>query len=140
MHTTQTTNISIADVWRTPLILTLTLIVALLLIYYPATSSMIHTWNKSETFTHGYLILPIALWLIWRNRSDFYHLTPTPNYYAIPLILVASFGWLIAYFVDVQVIQQLAMVSMIPLIVLGVLGWQVVKTAIFPLFFFLQVY
>jgi len=128
-------QISVVDVWRVPLITISVLLVALLLIYLPTTMSMINTWNSSETFTHGYLILPISLWLIWRNRHHFQPVQPVVNYYAIPLILIASFAWLVAYFVDVQVIQQLAMVSLIPLIVFGLLGWQVTKTAIFPLFF-----
>jgi len=129
------TQDSLTDVWRLPLVLTGILIVALLLIYFPTTASIIHIWNSSETFTHGYLILPISLWLVWRNKSHFYQLQPVANYYAIPLILLASFAWLIAYYVDVQVVQQLALVSMIPLIVFCVLGWQVVKAAAFPLFF-----
>jgi len=126
---------SLADTWRLPLILTGFLIVALLLIYFPTTASIVHIWNSSETFTHGYLIFPISLWLVWRNKSHFCHIQPVVNYYAIPLILLASFAWLIAYYVDVQVIQQLALVSMIPLIVFCVLGWQTVKAAAFPLFF-----
>jgi len=126
---------SVADTWRLPLILTGFLIVALLLIYFPTTASIVHIWNSSETFTHGYLILPISLWLVWRNKSHFYQIQPVVNYYAIPLILLASFAWLIAYYVDVQVVQQLALVSMIPLIVFCVLGWQTVKAAAFPLFF-----
>ena len=129
------TDVSLADTWRLPLVLTGLLVVAVLLIYYPTTASMIHIWNNSETFTHGYLILPISIWLVWHNKHFFYHIQPQPNYYAIPLILLASFGWLIAYYVDVQVVQQLALVSLIPLIVLAVLGWETVKAAAFPLFF-----
>lgn len=128
-------QVSLADTWRLPLILTGGLVIALLLIYFPTTISIIQIWNRSETFTHGYLILPITLWLIWHNKAHFYHLHPTANYYAIPFILLASFGWLVAYFVDVNVIQQLALVSLIPLVVFGVLGWQVTKAAAFPLFF-----
>ncbi len=135
MEKTQTNQTTLANVWRLPLIATGGLIVLLLLIYYPTTASLIHIWNSSETFTHGYLILPISIWLVWHNRTHFYHLTPTVNYSAIPFVLAASFVWLVAYFIDVNVIQQLAMVSIIPLIVFSVMGWQVTKVAAFPLFF-----
>ena len=135
MEENHVAQVSPADMWRLPLILTGCLVVALLLIYLPTTMSFIDTWNSSETFAHGYLILPIALWLIWQNKTHYYQIQPSTNYYAIPLILLVSFGWLVAYFVDVNVIQQLAVVALIPLVVFGVLGWQVVKSAAFPLFF-----
>ena len=31
-------------------------------------ASMVRLWAASETFNHGFLILPIALWLAWRDR------------------------------------------------------------------------
>ncbi len=135
MENTQASQISRADIWRMPLILTGSLIVLLLLIYYPTTASIIHIWNTSETFTHGYLILPISIWLIWHNRHHFHYVQPSVNYFSVPLLLLVSFAWLVAYFVDVNVVQQLALVAMIPLIVFGVMGWQVTKAAAFPLFF-----
>ena len=128
-------EISLANIWKAPLFLTAFLLIALFLIYYPSTVSFIKIWNSSETFTHGYLILPISLWLVLRNKAHFYHLRPKPNYYAIPILLGGSFGWLIAYYVDVQVVQQLALVSLVPLLVFGIMGWEVVKVAAFPLFF-----
>lgn len=126
---------SLEKIWKIPLLLIAFLLVSLFLIYYPSTVSFIKTWNSSETFTHGYLILPISLWLVWHNKSHFYHLRPKPNYYVIPVLLLGSFGWLIAYYVDVQVVQQLALVSLVPLLVFGIMGWEVVKKAAFPLFF-----
>jgi len=135
MEETRTSQAALADTWRLPLILTGSLIVLLLLIYYPTTISIIHIWNTSETFTHGYLILPISIWLVWHNKHHFYGIQPNINYYAIPLILLVSFVWLVAYFVDVNVVQQLTLVAIIPLMVFGVMGWQVAKAAAFPLFF-----
>jgi len=128
-------QVSPIDMWRLPLILMVGLVTALLLIYLPTTISFVETWNSSETFAHGYLILPITLWLIWQNKAHYYQIQPSVNYYAIPLILLVSFVWLIAYFVNVNVIQQISLVALIILAVFGVLGWQVTKTAAFPLFF-----
>ena len=32
----------------------------------PTFSAMVHIWEHYDTFTHGYVILPMALWLAWR--------------------------------------------------------------------------
>lgn len=127
----------LVNVWQLPLALVSVLIVSLILIYYPTTSSIVNTWNSSETFAHGYIILPISLWLVWRNRFRFHSFSPSVNYASIPFILLVSFAWLLAYLVDVQIVQQLAFVFLIPLLVYGLLGLQTVKAAAFPLFFLL---
>ena len=45
------------------------LFLALLLIYHETALSMAYIWSRSETFAHGFLILPISLWLIWTRRD-----------------------------------------------------------------------
>ncbi|HEY6130475.1 MAG TPA: archaeosortase/exosortase family protein, partial [Halioglobus sp.] len=43
--------------------------VVLLLIYRETAMSMVSIWSRSETFAHGFLIVPISLWLIWTRRD-----------------------------------------------------------------------
>jgi hypothetical protein len=38
-------------------------------LFWPTLYSMIEIWDRSETYTHGYLIFPISAWLIWRMRA-----------------------------------------------------------------------
>ena len=50
------------------------LIVVLLLVrvpvlYLPTTLSMAAIWERSETFAHGYVVFPIFLYLLWRERD-----------------------------------------------------------------------
>ena len=39
------------------------------ILYFSTAYSLVEIWNSSETFAHGYIILPISLWLIWRKRA-----------------------------------------------------------------------
>ena len=50
--------------------------------------SMVEIWSESETFAHGFLILPISLWLVWHKRAHLAAFSPTPA----PLLLVAVAG------------------------------------------------
>src|SRR5437667_10021541 len=48
--------------WRTALPALVLAIVAILAIYWQTAESIEAIWSRSETFAHGYLIVPISLW------------------------------------------------------------------------------
>ncbi|MBC8386240.1 MAG: archaeosortase/exosortase family protein, partial [Gammaproteobacteria bacterium] len=48
------------------LITLLVVITGIPLLFIDSTLSMIDVWKSNETFTHGFLIFPITLWLIWQ--------------------------------------------------------------------------
>jgi len=121
--------------WAIPLIVTVATIVYILLLYFPTTESMVSIWIRSETFAHGFLIAPISIWLIWQRRQEISRLMPQPIVWAPVIVFLVSFAWLLAYYVDVLVIQQLALFFFIPFAVLSLLGWEIAKTMSFPLFF-----
>jgi exosortase A len=106
-------------------------------LYYGTARSIVSIWNSSETFAHGYIILPISLWLIWRRRDNFAALPPTPYWPALALLAMAGAAWLLARMGEVQVVQQYAFVAMLPLIALGVLGRRLAASLAFPLLFLL---
>ena len=105
------------------------------LVYFTTAASIVVIWNSSETFAHGYIILPISVWLIWRRRSILMQLTPQPCWIALIALAGCGFGWLLAELADVQVARQYMFVTMIPLIVIVVLGWRIAWSMAFPLFF-----
>ena len=107
------------------------------LFYFATARSIVEVWNSSETFAHGYIILPISLWLIWRRRANFSALPPTPWWPAIGLLLLVGAGWMLARMGEVQVVAQYAFVAMLPLIALGVLGRRLAGSLAFPLLFLL---
>jgi exosortase A len=112
--------------------------VAWLLAWYGVTSaSMVAIWHESETFAHGFLIFPISAWLIWGKRQALAHLSPEPSLAGVALLAILGAGWLFANVAGVQVVQQYAVVAMVPALLLAVLGWRVVRTLAFPLAFLL---
>jgi exosortase A len=105
------------------------------LIFIDTTLSMINVWNTNETFTHGFLIFPISLWLLWLKRLAINSTSTTPEPLALILIVPALLLWLISYAVDVNVTQQIAMVSLIPLSILLLLGRKLFLVTSFPLLY-----
>jgi exosortase A len=106
-------------------------------LYFGTAKSIVDIWNSSETFAHGYVILPMSLWLIWRRRANFINLPPQPWWPALVLLAITGFGWLLARMGEVQVVQQYAFAAMLPVIALAVFGRRLAGSLAFPLLFVL---
>jgi exosortase A len=106
-------------------------------LYFGTAKSIVSIWNSSETFAHGYIILPISLWLVWRRRANFAAYPPLPYWPALLLVALVGAGWLAARMGEVQVVMQYGFVAMFPLIALAVLGKRLAGSLAFPLLFLL---
>lgn len=103
--------------------------------YGDTVQSMVSTWIHSETFAHGFLILPISGWLIWRKRHEITAtgLAPSP-WMVVPLVIV-TFGWLLGELASVVVVKQYCLIFMILLLVAAIVGNRIAKQLAFPLLY-----
>lgn len=123
--------------WRYAVALALTALLWLCIWYLDTAYSMVSIWARSDTFAHGFLIVPISAWLIWRMRQQLFTLVPESRFLALVPLSVAGFGWLLGHLANVGAVQQYAVVLMIPLLVWATLGDSVVRALAFPLSFLL---
>src|SRR5687768_12902086 len=93
-------------------------IAAILLLYRDTALSMLATWQSSDTYAHGYVVVPLALFLVWRRRRDLANLAPRPDYLGFLLLAGLGFAWLLAAAGQVQVVQQYAVTAMLGAVVL----------------------
>lgn len=126
---------SSARPWQHALPALLMLLAWILFLYRDTAEAMVLTWSRSETFTHGFLVPPIVLWLVWRQRRVIAVQTPKPAVGAFVPIACAAFVWLLGDLVAVNAVTQLAFVTLLVLTVPAVLGWSVARLIIFPLGF-----
>ena len=119
--------------WVFPAMLMLLAIITTMAIYRETAWSMVTIWLDSDTFAHGFVILPISAFLMWRKRHELAMLQPKPVSYGPAVLLVPGLIWLLGYISDVQVVQQFCFVATIILLVWILLGWEVVKLLAFPL-------
>ena len=121
--------------WRQALPAAIMVVLWVLFLYRDAALGMGQIWWRSETFTHGFLVLPIVLWLIWRARGSLALKEPEPTGWVFLAVGAVVFGWLLADLAGVNAVAQLALVSLLVLTVPAVLGVSVARLIIFPLFF-----
>lgn len=120
-----------------PALLMLAAFSAPLLIYFDTAKSAVAIWYRSETFAHGFIILPICLWLIWRRRENFYQMPPTLCWRALPFMAIAGMLWSVAGAANVSVLQQYSLVLMLPITALALFGRRLAFSLAFPLLFLL---
>lgn len=112
-------------------------IALILAIYWPTVDSIVSIWERSETFAHGYLIVPITLWLVWLKRREIARLAPVRDYLGLLFLAGAAAAWLAASAGQVQVVQQYALALMIPAAVVALAGRRIAAALAFPLAFLL---
>ncbi len=121
--------------WLLPGAVTIGVLLILVGVFWPTFYSMVEVWDRSETFTHGYLIFPISAWLIWRMRDELAQIQPRPDLRGLILLAAAGAGWLLADAGSVNVVAQYAFIVMLIAAVWTLLGWAFVWAAFFPLMF-----
>jgi exosortase A len=108
-----------------------------ILLFYGTALSMVGIWNSSETFAHGYVILPISLGLIWRQRDWFARLPARPWWPGLVPMAGLGAAWLAGRMGEVGVVMQYAFVAMMPVAALTLLGPRLAAKFSFPLLFLL---
>jgi len=104
--------------------------------WYASTAAlMVHTWANSETFAHGFIVVPVVAWLVWRVRHQLAAAGVRPDPRALPVFVLAGSAWLAAKLGSVNVVSQAALVTMVVLAVPAVMGMTFARRMLFPLAF-----
>jgi exosortase A len=104
-----------------------------LLWYWPTSMAMVKVWRNSDTFAHCFVVLPLFAYLVWRERRALAQCPLHPFPPAVAALAVAGAVWTLGKLASVAAMQQLAMVSMIPLALWAVLGTEALRVLAFPL-------
>jgi exosortase A len=107
----------------------------LLWLYRQTAWSMVEIWLRSDTFAHGFLVLPIVLWLLWRQRQCLAALQPHSVAAWLPLAALCSLFWLIGELAAVHALSQGAMLALLVLAVALLLGREATRQMAFALAF-----
>jgi exosortase A len=121
--------------WRVAVATLVVLLGVFLALYWRAASDAVAVWSDSRAYNHGFLILPIACYLIYERRDRLSGLAPLPYPLALLLLLPAGLFWLIANIMGIAEGQQLGLMVGIQAILLAVLGKPVYRVLCFPLLY-----
>src|SRR5690606_31021373 len=90
-------------------------------------AQMATTWWTTTTYNHGFLILPVALWLVWTRRAELAGMEPRPA----PIMLAGLAGLAAAALLgragDVLLVQEVALIGAIVALVVLLFGWRIAR-------------
>lgn len=111
------------------------LLAVVLLVFARTTWSMVEIWHRSETFAHGFFVVPAFAWFVWQRREELSRLPIRPFWPALVGIIAVGFWWLLASLAETNSPAQFAVITLYPLTLLAILGASWVRTLLFPLAF-----
>ncbi len=124
-----------ASAWIWPLIgLALAGLVTVFLLR-STVSSMVSIWYGSNTYSYGFVVVPISVFLAWRRKAELKGLYPTTSFMGLAVLLLSAMAWLGGSVADVQEVQQFALVGLIDALVWTFLGTKAVRILRFALLF-----
>lgn len=123
--------------WRRLVVLLVGSYLVILGLFWQTVTSLVRTWYSSRTFSHGFLVLPLFLYLVWLRRGRLAALRPIPDYRRLPLLLGLAAMWLLGNLGEIRVVQELALVAILVALIWTLLGTAVVRALRFPLAFLL---
>jgi len=121
--------------WRQALPPLLGLIAWLAYWYWDTITAMVGIWSRSETYTHAFLVPPITLWLIWRQRAMILAEPPRTSLRLAAPVACTTLAWLLGELTAVNSLTQFALVATLVLAIMSLLGMEVSKRLAFPLAF-----
>ena len=112
-------------------------VLGILALFWPTGASIVAIWMRSETFTHGFVIVPICFWLVWRHRATIAAVPARPWWPGLAIVFAAGALWFVTSVADVLGIKQFALAFMLQATIVTVLGTRIARAAFFPLAFLL---
>jgi exosortase A len=92
-------------------------------------------WLGSTAYSHCFLVLPVALYLLWERRKVLADAVPEPDFRVLLLLPFLSGAWLLAAILNVLEGQQFLLMAMVQVMLLGVLGWRLYRRLLGPLLY-----
>lgn len=104
-----------------------------LVAYRSVILKLVHAWATDDNYSHGFLIVPIALYLAWERRRIFLA-APSKPAGAGMLVIVASVCLLVAGVIGAELfLTRISMIVTIAGIILYLAGWKRLRVVAFPI-------
>ena len=100
--------------------------------YGETVAAIVRVWDNSDTYGHGFLIVPISLYLVWDARERLGAILIRPAVWGLPLLALASGLWFAAHVIDVQIGKQLSLFLLLVLALWTMLGASASRILMFP--------
>jgi exosortase len=104
-------------------------------LYQHVISKLVNDWYVDENYSHGFLIVPIAVYFVWERRQKLKESLQKPSYWGIVLILGSMMLLLAGILGSELFLTRISILGTIAGIVLFLCGWNHLKILLLPIAF-----
>jgi len=105
------------------------------LLYAAVLVKLVRQWAADETYSHGFLIAPIALFLLWQQRDRLKQTPIRPSNLGLVVIGVSLALYALGSLGAELFLTRISLIGVLAGTVLFVFGWQHLRLVAFPLGF-----
>lgn len=112
-------------------------IAGFVVLYWGVIAKLVHDWATDDNYSHGFAIVPLAIYFAYERRAALTAATPRPSNVGLVIIL-GSLALLVAGTLGSELfLARLSMVTMAAGLVVFTWGWEHARVLRFPLAFLL---
>lgn len=110
---------------------------AFALMYGQVFRGLVHAWINDGNYSHGFLVVPIAGYLVWERRARLQALTPRPTWVGLVVLAAGLFVLLAGLYGSELFLSRVSMIGTLAGVILFLFGWTCLRIVMFPLAFLL---
>jgi exosortase len=110
-------------------------VLAVALLYGAVLVKLVHQWGTDPTYSHGFLVPPIALFLVWQERDRLRGASPRRSSLGLVLIAVSLALYVLGSLGAELFVARVSLIGVLAGTVLYVFGWNHLRLVAFPLAF-----
>lgn len=110
----------------------LVLFIAFLALYAGVLRDLVRHWTRDENYSHGFIIIPAALYLVWDRRERLKALPVQPSWSGAAIV-AASLGVLMIGTAGIEFfLTRISMIGVLAGVIVCLLGWAWLRALAFP--------
>lgn len=121
----------------TKLVLIVILVASFVLAFFPVWKRLVLTWYNSGEYSHGFFIVPLCCYFIWRKKEVLAEIPVQPSLWGLVIIFVSLLIYLFAHFARILTLSSLSVVLLIAGIPIYFYGFLMFRHVLFPVFLLL---
>lgn len=107
------------------------------LVYWRVLASLVNAWEVDGNYSHGFLIVPLALYFVWERRRQLAAAETKPSSFGL-VVLAGGIAVLLAGLLGSELfLSRFSLILVLVGIVLFLFGWRHLRMLAFPLGFLL---
>ena len=110
---------------------------AFLIAFFPVLKNLFQTWLASDDNSHGLLILPLSLYVVWNHRNEIKNANIIPGRGGIFFVTTATMLYLFGHLARISTISNLSFILAIWAVVWSLFGKEIFRILFFPMAFLL---